>query len=71
MSVPPDVEAQNELLEKMAKLREEGWVIDRLDEAPTHFPGCDDHTNRFAWYQWTNPEKEFVGYTHMPKDVEF
>lgn len=71
MSVPPDVEAQQELLEMMTKLREEGWVIDRLDEAPVHVAGCDDHGNRFAWYSWTNPQGVLEGHSHMPKDVEF
>lgn len=53
--------------------RKEGWIIDRLDEAPLHVPGCDDVHNRFAWYVIKRPVDgghAVEGYVHFPKDVE-
>lgn len=70
-NLTPDEEALSEQLEMMTELRHKGWIIDRLEKAPVHVAGVDDHTNRFAWYSWTNPQGDLEGYTHMPKEVDF
>lgn len=67
----PDGEAEAEMLEMMSQLRTQGYVIDRLDSAPLHVPGCDDVHNRFAWYSRTNPSGELEGYFHLRKEVDF
>lgn len=70
--LPPDVEAQQEMLEFLRRRRREGWVVDKLDGPPTHVAGCDDPKGKFAWYVMYNPDDKSVpkGYFHMPHGVE-
>jgi len=69
--LPPDLEAQEEMLEHLRKLRREGWVVDKLATAPTHIAGCDDWNNNFSWYVRYNPDMkaETLGYFHLPHGV--
>jgi len=70
--LPPDVEALHELRAYIQKLRTEGGIaVNKLDEAPIDFPGVDDKTNRFDWYEIINTENEvLVGVFHTPRGFE-
>lgn len=70
--LPPDAEAQREMVDFLRRRRRDGWVVDKLAEPPVHIAGCDDPHGLFDWYVMWNPQDRETprGFFHLPKDVD-
>lgn len=69
--LPTDVQDMIALREYVTDMRtRKGLIVDKLETAPVHVPGCDDVYNRFDWYRISNQDDTTVGYFHTVRGVE-